>query len=74
MFTKTTQYRFFRRQARQDEELSLEEQLRKKLTITGYVFRDRKARKPEFPRKCLIISAKSLYFFHIEKQFVGWSD
>ncbi|VDK87195.1 unnamed protein product [Litomosoides sigmodontis] len=35
-------------EARRDEELSLEEQLRKKLTLTGYVFRLRRA-KDEFP-------------------------
>uniref|UniRef100_A0A183I4X9 ULP_PROTEASE domain-containing protein n=1 Tax=Onchocerca flexuosa TaxID=387005 RepID=A0A183I4X9_9BILA len=35
-------------EARRDEELSLEEQLRKKLTLTGYIFRSRKA-KDEFP-------------------------
>ncbi|VIO90909.1 Ulp1 protease family, C-terminal catalytic domain containing protein [Brugia malayi] len=35
-------------EARRDEELSLEEQLRKKLTLTGYVFRPRKV-KDEFP-------------------------
>ncbi|CAG9534952.1 unnamed protein product [Cercopithifilaria johnstoni] len=35
-------------EARRDEELSLEEQLRKKLTFTGYIFRLRKA-KDEFP-------------------------
>ncbi|KAL4001827.1 Ulp1 protease family C-terminal catalytic domain protein [Acanthocheilonema viteae] len=35
-------------EARRDEELSLEEQLRRKLTLTGYIFRLRKA-KDEFP-------------------------
>ncbi|KAM3724090.1 Sentrin-specific protease [Dirofilaria immitis] len=35
-------------EARRNEELSLEEQLRRKLTLTGYVFRSRKA-KDEFP-------------------------
>uniref|UniRef100_A0A8R1Y4M6 ULP_PROTEASE domain-containing protein n=1 Tax=Onchocerca volvulus TaxID=6282 RepID=A0A8R1Y4M6_ONCVO len=35
-------------EARRDEELSLEEQLRRKLTLTGYIFRSRKA-KDEFP-------------------------
>lgn len=36
-------------EARRDELLSLEEQLRKKLTLTGYVFRPRKIKKDEFP-------------------------
>lgn len=35
-------------EARRDEELNLEEQLRKKLTLTGFVFRSRKV-KDEFP-------------------------
>uniref|UniRef100_A0A0R3RGZ8 ULP_PROTEASE domain-containing protein n=1 Tax=Elaeophora elaphi TaxID=1147741 RepID=A0A0R3RGZ8_9BILA len=35
-------------EARRDEELSLEEQLRRKLTLAGYIFRSRKA-KDEFP-------------------------
>lgn len=44
----------YREEARRDEELSLEEQLRRKLTLTGYIFRSRKV-KDEFPGTFFII-------------------
>uniref|UniRef100_A0A0N5AY07 ULP_PROTEASE domain-containing protein n=1 Tax=Syphacia muris TaxID=451379 RepID=A0A0N5AY07_9BILA len=51
VFNQNVKFYYFRETARRDEEISLEEEIRKKLTITGYVFRDRKPRleKIEFP-------------------------